>query len=126
LKFLSARDVVAIHEDVILINELQGLARNKSIAAIIARIDNRITYGMIQDVFELAACYACYIAVGHAFHDANKRTAFAVMDVCLVLNGIELEFESVATGEIIIKAAREIVDELELAGWLQGVAAGIA
>jgi death-on-curing protein len=121
MKSLSARDVVAIHDNVILLNELQGLAKNKSIEAIIGRIDNRITYGMIQDVFELAACYACYIAVGHAFHDANKRSAFAAMDVCLSLNGIELEFEPVATGEIIIKAARGIVDELELAEWLRGL-----
>ena len=62
MKFLSAGDVVAIHEQVISPNELQGLAQNKSIDAIVARIDNRIAYGMVRDVFELAACYACYIS----------------------------------------------------------------
>ena len=119
MQFLSADDVVTIHDNVILPNELQGLARNKSIQAIIGRIDNRIAYGMIRDVSELAACYACYISVGHAFHDANKRTAFATMDVCLALNGIELEFVTESAGEIIIKAARGIVDEAELADWLR-------
>ena len=122
LIFLSAEEVIAIHEQVISPNELQGQARDKSIEAIIARIDNRITFGMIRDIFELAACYACYIAVGHAFHDANKRTAFATMDVCLALNGIELNYITEAAGQIVIRAARGIVDEEELADWLRALA----
>ncbi|WP_238946795.1 hypothetical protein [Seongchinamella unica] len=65
--FLSPLDVVEIHEFVIEGHELQGIARDKSIEAIIGRIDNRIAFGMIRDVFELAACYACYLSVGHAF-----------------------------------------------------------
>ena len=121
--FLSPEEVISIHEQVIDPNELQGQARDKSIEAIITRIDNRITYGMIQDVFELAACYACYIGVGHAFHDANKRTAFATMDVCLVLNGIELNYNTEEAGEIIIRAARGVVDEKELADWLRRASA---
>ena len=117
--FLSTRDVVEIHGSVIGPNELHGLARNKSIEAIISRIDNRIAFGMIRDVYELAACYACYISVGHAFHDANKRTAFATMDLCLTLNGIELDYIDVEIGPLIIKAAQGIVDETELAEWLR-------
>jgi len=85
-----SREVVEIHEFVIFNHELQGMARDTSIEAIIARIDNRIVYGMIRDESELAACYACYLSVGHGFHDANKRTAFAAMDICLALNGISL------------------------------------
>ncbi|NND83125.1 MAG: type II toxin-antitoxin system death-on-curing family toxin [Gammaproteobacteria bacterium] len=119
--FISVADVIEIHDLVIAPNELQGLARDKSIQAIIARIDNRIAYGLIRDVYELAACYACYIAVGHAFHDANMRTAFACMDACLVLNGIELNYEPEEAGNQIIKAARGIVDEVELAAWLRGL-----
>ena len=119
MKYLAVGDVVDIHEQVIESNELQGVARNKSIEAILARIDNRITYGLIDDAFELAACYACYISVGHAFHDANKRTAFACMDICLVINGIELVFDTEETGQMIIKAAQSIVDEVEIAEWLR-------
>jgi death-on-curing protein len=117
--FLSPREVVEIHEFVIDDHELQGLARDKSIDAIIARIDNRIAYGMIRDEFELAACYACYLSVGHAFHDANKRTAFATMDTCLALNGITLDYKAAEIGSLIVKAAQGIVDELELAEWLR-------
>lgn len=120
--FLSAQDVIGIHAQVIDSNELQGQARDKSVEAIVARIDNRITYGMISDSFELAACYACYIAVGHAFHDANKRTAFAAMDICLALNGIELSYESEEVGQLIIKSARGVIDEKQLANWLRSAA----
>ena len=120
--FLSAEEVIEIHEVVIASNELQGMAANKSIHAIIARIDNRISYGFIRDNFELASCYACYIAVGRAFHDANKRTAFAAMDICLALNDIRLEYDSEEIGEIIIKAAQGVIDEMELAEWLRSQA----
>ena len=119
--FISAIDVVEIHDLVISPNELQGLVKIKSVEAIIASIDNRISYGMVRDVYELAACNACYIAVGHAFHDANKRNAFACMDTCLTLNGIELNYETVEAGDQIIRAAQGIVDEVELAAWLRAI-----
>lgn len=120
MKYLTARDVLRIHDAVINANELQGLAGDKSLEAVIARVENRAHYGMIEDVFELAACYACYIAMGHVFNDANKRTAYATMKVCLVLNGVDVSlgaFQEV--GDIIIQTAQRKVDEKELALWLR-------
>ena len=117
--FLLAEDIVIIHENVIESNELQGMAKHKSIEAVIARIHNRMAYGMITDVYELAACYASYIAVGHVYHDANKRTAFTSMDVCLTLNGIELNFNTKEAGDMIIKVAQKLIDESDLAAWLR-------
>lgn len=122
MKYLSAADVYFIHEQVIGSNELQGMASNKSIEAILARIDNRIAYGMITDKFELAACYACYIAVGHAFNEVNKRTAFVTMDSCLTINGVQLEFNAVEAGNMMVKAAQGVVDEQQLANWLRSIA----
>jgi hypothetical protein len=51
--------------------------------------------------------------------DANKRTAFATMDICLVLNGFSMDYNAVEAGSLIVKAAQGIVDELELAEWLR-------
>ena len=119
MKYLTADDVVAIHDDIIGSHELQGLAQNKSIDAIIARIETRLAYSMIADCYELAACYACYIAVGHAFNDANKRTAFTCMDLCLVLNGIELSYDTEEAGQTIIKASQGKLDEMDIAQWLR-------
>jgi len=81
---------------------------------------NRLEYGLIGDVFELAACYAAFIAVAHAFNDANKRTAFATMDTILALNGIELDYGNPEeAGGMIVKVVLGEVDELGLAEWLR-------
>ena len=57
MKLLSSKDVLAIHESVVNDHELQGLAGNKSLDAIVTRVENRIHYGLIDDVFDLAASY---------------------------------------------------------------------
>lgn len=119
---LSSREVLAIHEQIIGPDELQGTALNKSIESVLARVENRIAYGIIEDVFELAACYACYIAVGPAFNDGTKRTAFEAVDTCLRVNGIKLDFDTVETSEMIVKAAQGLIDEKELADWLRVLA----
>jgi hypothetical protein len=67
IRFLTADQVISIHEGVIQLNELQGMARNKLIEAVLGRIENRLAYGLIGDAFDLTASYACYIAVGHCF-----------------------------------------------------------
>lgn len=119
MNYLSSEQVITIHEQVVGPSELQGVALNRSIESVLARVDNRIAYGFIEDVFELAASYACCIAVGNAFDDGNKRTAFTAMDACLRINGIEVDFDTVEASEMIIKAAQGIVDEKELAEWLR-------
>lgn len=112
-------DVIEIHDLVINRNGLQGMAGDKSLEAVIARIGNRMSFGMINDEFDLAACYACFLAVGHVFNDAYKRTAFACMDVCLSLNDIELIYDHQEVGDLVVKAAQGIVDEIELSAWLR-------
>lgn len=111
--------MIEIHDLVIDRNELQGMAGNKSLDAVLTRIENRMSFGMISDEFDLAASYACFLAVGHVFNDANKRTAFACMDVSLSLNGVELNYDHVEVGNLIINVAQGIVDEVELSTWLR-------
>ena len=120
MKLLSAAHVIYIHQTVIKPNELQGQAPDKSVEAVVERVLNRVRYGQIQDVFELAACYAAFIAVAHAFNDANKRTAFATMDTILALNGIELDYGNPAhAGDMIIKIVLGEINEQDLAVWLR-------
>ena len=123
MKYLTAQQITRIHDSVIHPHELQGEAPDKSIIAAIGRVENRLAYGLINDVFALAACYA--IAVAHAFNDANKRTAFAAMDTLLALNGIELDYGNPEqAGGMIIKVVLGEVDELGLAEWLRSKADG--
>lgn len=122
---LSADLVERIHDHVLNPGELPGRAGDKSLDGTLARVENRLTYGMITDAFDLAACYAVVIAQGHCFNDANKRTAFRSMQVALVLNGVQPTFETEETGQVIIRAAQRLLDEGELAEWLrQRVARG--
>lgn len=95
------------------------MAGNKSLDAVLVRIENRMSFGMIGDAYDLAACYACFLAVGHVFNEANKRTAFACMDASLSLNDVALDYEHEAAGDLIIKVAQGVVDEIELSAWLR-------
>ena len=116
---VSAEQVFAIHEAVISTNELQGLAKNKSLAATLERVHNRLQYGFISDAFDLAACYAVFIAKAHCFHDANKRTAATTLAFVLDSNSINIEFNDFALGDWIIDVASDKKTEVDLASWLR-------
>lgn len=121
-RLLSVDLVTVIHDAVLNPGELQGLALDKSLDSALARVENRLAYGMIGDVFDLAAAYAVAIATGHCFNDANKRTAHQSMDTCLDINGIEIAWTVSQIGPLIIDVAQGRVDEGDLADWLRKAA----
>lgn len=116
---LDAALVVAIHDEVLNPGELPGLARDKSLDGALARVENRLAYGMIADAFDLAAAYAVAIATGHCFNDGNKRTAFRTMNAALAFNGIRIAWETEAVGRVIIEAAQGRLEAPDLADWLR-------
>jgi len=118
-RLLSAELVERIHGLTINAGELQGRARDKSLEAALARVSNRLVYGMIADVFDLAAAYAVAIARGHCFNDGNKRTAHQAMDVCLDLHHIRIHWDTTEVGDVIIRVAQGLIDESSLADWLR-------
>ena len=111
--------VEAIHDAILNPVELSGRARDKSLEGALARVDNRLTYGLITDVFDLAAAYAIAVSQGHCFNDGNKRTAHQSMDACLDLNGVQITWDALEIGPVIIRAAQGLLDEGELAHWLR-------
>ena len=119
-QLLSAELVGLIHDEIPNPGELPGRAMDKSLDGALARVDNRLAYGMITDVFGLAAAYGVVIATGHCFNDGSKRTAHQAMDVCLDLNGVEITWDAEEVGDLVIRVAQGLVDEDELAGWLRG------
>ena len=123
-RLLTEAQVIDIHDEVLNPGELPGLALDKSLSGALARVDNRMAYGMIADVFDLAAAYAVAIATGHCFNDANKRTAFRVMQIALWINDAPVMFELAQTGPLIIEVAQGRVDEGDLAAWLRKAAEG--
>ena len=117
---LSPDVVEAIHDEVLNPGELPGRARDKSLEGALARVDNRLAYGMIDDVYDLAAAYAVPVATGHCFNDGNKRTAFRTMNAALTFNGVKRAWDFEAVGPIIIRVAQGLMDEGDLAEWLRG------
>lgn len=119
---LTVEDVEYLHEQVLYPGELAGSAGDKSLAGVLARVENRLAYGMISDAYELAATYAVVLVVGDVFNDENKRTAFTCMNISLALNGIEPTFDVMEAADLIIEAAQGRVDEAALAEWLRQTA----
>ena len=118
-QLFTTTEIIALHDVVLNPGELEGLAGDKSLDGALSRIEFRINYGMITDVYDLAAMYAVAISQAHVFNDANKRTAHAAMKLCLKIHGIKLPMEASVVGDMIIEVAQGNVDETELANWLR-------
>ena len=119
---LSVDHIIAIHDEVLELNELQGMAGDKSLEGALSRVDNRLKYGLIEDIYSLAASYAAAISQAHCFDDGNKRTAFQVMDIILDLNGINAIWDVEEVGQKIVLLSQSKIDEADLAQWLRRVA----
>ena len=116
---LTIDDVVAIHDYVFDDHELQGLAAGQFLDGALGRVENRLKYGLITDVFELAAAYAAAISQAHCFNDGNKRTAFQVMDVVLDLTGVQMPWDTEVIGQKMVLLAQSKLDDASFADWLR-------
>ncbi|MEO0558617.1 MAG: type II toxin-antitoxin system death-on-curing family toxin [Bacteroidota bacterium] len=83
----------------------------------LARPQQKWAYEEGTDVFDLAAAYAYGIAKNHPFVDGNKRTAFAVMTLFLVLNGHPLQATEPDAIIVMLGVASGDLGEAELATW---------
>jgi len=118
---LSVDHIIAIHDEVLEPNELQGMAGDKSLEGALSRVENRLNYGLIEDIYSLAASYAVAVSQAHCFNDGNKRTAFQVMDLILDLNGIHTVWDVEEVGQKIVLLSQSKLDETDLAQWLRRV-----
>jgi death-on-curing protein len=121
---LSGDHIIAIHDEVIELNELQGMVGDKSLEDALSRVENRLTYGLIDDIYPLAASYATAISQAHCFNDGNKRTAFQVLDIVLDLNGIHVIWDGEAVGQKIVLLSQSKLDEADFAQWLRRYESG--
>ena len=95
-----------------------GVRDRGAFESAMARPQNLAAYEE-ADAPRLPAAYAYGIARNHPFIDGNKRTAWVVARLFLVLNGVELQFEKEhAVAAMLALAAGETSEE-ELARWFQ-------
>jgi death-on-curing protein len=66
-----------------------------------------------------AAAYLYHLAMNHPFIDGNKRTAFAVMDTFLRLNGYSLNLTNEQAYDLVMQVAQSQMSKSDLAGCLE-------
>lgn len=84
-----------------------------------ARPQNAYHYNQVVSLSKLAACYAFGLAKNHAFVDGNKRTAFVVARVFLMLNGFDINATKEEKYLTFLALAEGSLSEEQLADWLE-------
>lgn len=111
---------LAIHEAQIAEHGgLPGLRDLGLLESALARPRNLFAHRPEADVFDLAATYAYGLARDHAFNDGNKRTAYVVARLFLVLHGADLTASGVERVLVFEKLGKGEVEEAELTKWMK-------
>ena len=97
---------------------LTGVRDAGLLASALARPANLEAHGA-PDLADRAAAYACGIARNHPFIDGNKRTAFVVMILFLLMNGAVLEANDAEAVVVMLGVADGTLDEAVLARWIR-------
>ncbi|QJU60012.1 type II toxin-antitoxin system death-on-curing family toxin [Sphingomonas sp. AP4-R1] len=117
--WLDATDALAIHDRQLAEHGGgSGVRDPGGLESALARAVNRWAYGE-DDPAVLAAAYAYGVAYFHPFVDGNKRTAWVLPRLFLVLNGHRLVFDAAdAIKTVLALAAGELAED-ELADWFR-------
>jgi len=120
LKWLTAKAVHAIHEELIArYGGVPGLRDGGLLESAVARPQNLAAYGRNTSVASLAAAYAWGLLRNHPFVDGNKRTALAAMVVFLELNGWELDCSEAEETATLLRAAAGGTTERAWSEWVR-------
>ncbi len=111
--------VLAIHEQQIAEHGGSlGIRDLGMIESAMGRPQNLLLYND-PDIFDLAAAYGYGIAQNHGFIDGNKRTAYVVTRLFLILNGYDISASAVEKVIIFEKIGQGKIDQPALASWLR-------
>lgn len=111
--------VLALHEEHLAEHGgAVGMRDGGLLQSALARPQHLAAYGK-PDIAALAAAYGYGIVRNHPFIDGNKRTAFTVTELFLVLNGYELMADDPACVVTMLRLAEGSLSEAEFADWLR-------
>ena len=115
-KFLSLDEVLELHADQISsFGGTPGVRDEGLLESALAQ--PQATFGgqfLHPTISEQAAAYLYHIAMNHPFIDGNKRTAFAVMDTFLRLDGCALNLTDDRAFDLVMRVARGTMTKEEL------------
>ena len=115
-KCLSLDEVLELHADQISsFGGTDGVRDEGLLESALAQ--PQATFGgqfLHRTISEQAAAYLYHIAMNHPFIDGNKRTAFAVTDTFLRLNGCALNLKDDRAYDLVMRVARGTMTKEEL------------
>jgi death-on-curing protein len=126
--WVPLRAVVAIQRELIAEHGgLSGPHRHGDLEAALDRPINLHAYSETPlPLPRLAAAYGFALARGHCFPDGNKRVAFAIIDVFLRMNDLQLTADELDAVDTIQSIAAGDLTEDQLADWITTHVAPIA
>ena len=92
---------------------LPGSRLGTSAAAVLGRVQMNVAYQLDEPTVSQVAAYVVYaFTVGHPFNDANKRTALALGDLVLRMNGHDVvaNTHQIELADLVIELAAGNVD----------------
>jgi death-on-curing protein len=111
--------VLAIHEQQIAEHGGSlGIRDLGMIESALGRPQNLLLYND-PDIFDLAAAYGYGLAQNHGFIDGNKRTAYVVTRLFLILNGYDITASALEKVITFSKVGQGEIDQTALASWLR-------
>ena len=120
-KFLELEDVLRIHQR--LVEKFGGTSGVRDLGLLESALSQpQATFSgrlLHATVWEQAAAYLFHLAMNHPFVDGNKRTAFAVMDAFLRLNGFVLNLTQAQKYEFVIQVVKRKLSKEALATYLE-------
>ncbi|MEG4487239.1 type II toxin-antitoxin system death-on-curing family toxin [Microcoleus sp. D2_18a_B4] len=115
-KFLSLDEVLELHDDQISsFGGTPGVRDEGLLESALAQ--PQATFGgqfLHPTISEQAAAYLYHLAMNHPFIDGNKRSAFAVTDTFLRLNGCALNLTDDGVYDLVMRVARGTMTKEEL------------
>lgn len=120
-KFITLEETIIIHQDQIeAFGGTDGIRDRGLLESALAQ--PQASFGgqfLHQTIYEQAAAYLYHIVMNHPFLDGNKRTAFAVMDTFIRINGYVLTLTNEEAYELVMQTARKQINKDEIKVFLE-------
>ncbi|MEM8637698.1 MAG: type II toxin-antitoxin system death-on-curing family toxin [Cyanobacteria bacterium P01_G01_bin.54] len=119
-EFITLEQVLRLHDDQITdFGGTRGIRDQGLLASAIAQPQAMFGGQLLHPTLaEQAAAYLYHLVLNHPFIDGNKRTAFAVMDTFLRLNGYQLTLSDREAYELVLAVATHQMSKAELSQML--------
>lgn len=122
MRYLVISEVFEIHFRVM--QQSGGLMGVRDLGALESALAQpRMTFGgaeLYPTLAEKAAALGFALVKNHPFVDGNKRTGHAAMEICLVLNGHQINARVDEQFDIIMALAGGTLTRDEFVAWLKG------